>query len=233
MNAPLAAKTQNLAPGRTVLAIDGPAASGKSSVARALARLLGFVYVNTGAMYRAVTWLVVGEGIDPANAAAVERLLAGADLRFGVVNDGDFWQSTIAVNGTDPAPHLSEPAIAANVSKVAAIPKVRELLVARQREYALEHSVVMEGRDIGTVVFPETPLKFYIDASPEVRARRRALEGHQDDLAARDRIDSSRATSPLAIANDAVVIDSSDLTLDQVVHEVYSRLTGKVQQTDQ
>ena len=207
-----------------VIAIDGPAASGKSSVARELARRLGFVYVNTGAMYRAVTWLAVAAQVDPSESEAVAALLEGSDLRFGVAGQGNPRESVILVNGADPAPYLCEPAVNAAVSRIAAIPRVRQILVARQREFALENDVVMEGRDIGTVVFPETPLKFYVDASPEVRARRRAAQGQADDLAARDRSDSSRKDSPLTVAADAQVIDSSDLTIDGVVNSIVARL---------
>ena len=207
-----------------VIAIDGPAASGKSSVARELARRLGFVYVNTGAMYRAVTWLAVAAGVEPSEAEAVGALLDRSELRFRVAGEGTPRESVILVNGADPAPFLCEPGVNAAVSRIAAIPKVRQTLVARQREFACEHDVVMEGRDIGTVVFPETPLKFYIDASPEVRARRRAAQGQADDLAARDRTDSSRKDSPLMIAADAQVIDSSELTVAGVVESILKRL---------
>jgi cytidylate kinase len=207
-----------------VVAIDGPAASGKSSVARELARRLGFVYVNTGAMYRAVTWIALRSGIDVADAKAVEALLEGSAMSFEVIDLGTHRESAIRVDGIDPAPHLSEPSVNANVSAIATIPKVRQALVARQRLYVRDNDLVMEGRDIGTVVFPETPLKFYIDASPEVRAQRRAAQGHQDDLAARDKTDSSRAHSPLAIAADAQVIDSSFLTIDGVAEEILRRL---------
>ena len=206
-----------------VVAIDGPAASGKSSVARLVAHRLGFVYVNTGAMYRAATWLALQKGVAPADSTAVGDLLETAVLEFGAENH----ESTIRIDGVDPSPFLSDAAVNANVSVVAAIPKVREVLVARQREYVRAYNLVMEGRDIGTVVFPETPLKFYIDASPEVRAQRRALQGFHDDLVARDKIDSSRTTSPLKIADGAEVIDSSHLGLEGVVEEVVQRLKRK------
>lgn len=203
-----------------VIAIDGPAASGKSTVARLLARRLGFVYVNTGAMYRAVTWLVIRHGMDPADAPAVGALLEATPMEFGVQDH----ESTIRMDGVDPAPFLNDPAITANVSAVAAIPQVRQVLVERQREFALAHDLVMEGRDIGTVVFPETPLKAYIDASEEVRAQRRSAQGIQDDLAARDKKDSSRSTAPLRIAEGAQIIDSTCLTIEGVVEEVVQRL---------
>ena len=208
------------APRHKVIAIDGPAASGKSSVARLLARRLGCVYVNTGAMYRAVTWLALRRGIDPADAQAVEAMLATAPMEFGMAEN----ESTLRFDGIDPAPFLNAPEVTANVSAIAAIPKVREVLVARQREYARDCDVVMEGRDIGTVVFPGTPFKAYIDASEEVRARRRAAQGIRDDLAARDRKDSTRKAAPLKIAEGAHVIDSTCLTIEGVVDEVIRRL---------
>ena len=203
-----------------VVAIDGPAASGKSTVARLLARRLGFVYVNTGAMYRAVTWLALRHGVDPADAQAVEALLESVPMEFGVVGS----EGTIRMEGIDPAPYLNEPQVAAHVSSIAAIPKVREVLVARQREYARHTDIVMEGRDIGSVVFPETPLKAYIDASEEVRAKRRQAQGIHDDLAARDKKESPRRAAPLLVAQGAEVIDSTCLTVEGVVEEVARRL---------
>ena len=206
-----------------VIAIDGPAASGKSSVARALARRLGFVYVNTGAMYRAITWLAVSKDVPTADATRVQQLLHFTEIECGVA-DGE---STIHLDGTDPTPHLVSDGVNANVSAIATIPEVRRILVAKQRAYARDHDIVMEGRDIGSAVFPDTPYKFYIDASPEVRARRRAAQGLQDSVAARDKVDSTRRTSPLVIAEDAHVIDSSNLTVDGVAGEIVGRLKMK------
>jgi CMP/dCMP kinase len=206
-----------------VIAIDGPAASGKSSVARALARRLGFVYVNTGAMYRAVTWLAVSKGVPTADATRIHQLLHFTDIDCGVA-DGE---STILLDGIDPTPHLLSDDVNANVSAIATIPEVRRVLVAKQRAYSHDYDVVMEGRDIGSAVFPDTPYKFYVDASPEVRARRRANQGLQDSVAARDKVDSTRRTSPLTIAEDAHVIDSSNLTIDGVAGEIVGRLKLK------
>jgi cytidylate kinase len=206
-----------------VIAIDGPAASGKSSVARALARKLSFVYVNTGAMYRAVTWLAVEKNVPVADAGRVQQLLHFTEITCGV-SEG---VSTILLDGVDPTPHLVAEAVNANVSAIASIPEVRRLLVQKQRNYAFDYDVVMEGRDIGSAVFPETPYKFYIDASPEVRARRRAAQGLQDSIATRDKVDSSRRTSPLVIAEDAHVVDSSNLTVEGVVGEIFGRLKQK------
>ncbi len=206
-----------------VIAIDGPAASGKSSVARALARKLGFTYVNTGAMYRAVTWLAVSKGVPPQDATRMDQLLHFTDFQCGVENRS----STIRLDGIDPTPFLVDEEVNANVSAVASHPGVRRLLVAKQRVYANDADIVMEGRDIGSAVFPETPFKFYIDASPDVRAMRRAKQGLQDSIANRDKIDSSRRASPLTIAEDAHVIDSSNLTVEGVVGEIFGRLKQK------
>ena len=206
-----------------VIAIDGPAASGKSSVARALARRLGYVYVNTGAMYRAITWLAVSRDVPTNDAGRVQQLLHFTEIACGLAN----LESTILLDGVDPSPHLVDEAVNANVSAISSIPDVRRLLVEKQRAYASENDVVMEGRDIGSVVFPETPYKFYVDASPDVRARRRAAQGLTDSVTTRDKIDSSRRTSPLIIAEDAHVIDSSNLTIDGVVGEVIGRLKLK------
>ena len=206
-----------------VVAIDGPAASGKSSVARQLAQRLGFVYVNSGAMYRAVTWHVLERGIDPRDRGAVERL---ADkMRFDSQLDGN--ESLVRIDGVDPTSHLRDVRVNDGVSLVSSVPRVREVLVAKMRAYAVDHDVVMEGRDIGSVVFPETPFKFYIDASPDIRSQRRAAQGQMDRIAARDEADSSRSTAPLMIAADAVVIDSSTLTIEEVVNEIVRRLRAQ------
>ncbi len=206
-----------------LIAIDGPAASGKSSVARALARKLGFVYVNTGAMYRAVTWLAVSKDVPPQDPVRMQQLLHYTDFQCGIENG----ESTIRLDGVDPTPFLVSEGVNANVSTAASHPEVRRLLVEKQRAYGAEHHVVMEGRDIGSAVFPETPYKFYIDASPDVRAMRRAKQGLQDSISTRDKIDSTRRTSPLVIAEDAYVIDSSNLTVEGVVGEIFGRLKQK------
>jgi len=213
----------NFPPQHIVIAIDGPAASGKSSVARALAQRLSFAYVNTGAMYRAATWLVVSKGISPDDAERVQALMQSTKITCGLKNG----ESTILLDGTDPSEHLVDEAVNANVSAVSSLPEVRRLLVEKQRAYAATNDLVMEGRDIGSVVFPETLYKFYVDASPDVRAMRRARQGLADSIAQRDKFDSSRRTSPLIIAEDAHVIDSSNLTIDGVVGEIIGRLKQK------
>ena len=206
-----------------VIAIDGPAASGKSSVARAVARRLKYVYVNTGAMYRAVTWYALSKHVPIVDHVRIQQLLHFTEIVCGV-EDGE---STIRLDGLDPTPYLVSEGVNANVSAIAAIAEVRRILVGKQRAYAHDYDLVMEGRDIGSAVFPETPYKFYIDASPEVRARRRAQQGLQDSVAARDKVDSTRRTSPLIIAEDAHVIDSSNLTIDGVAGEIVGRLKLK------
>ncbi len=206
-----------------MIAIDGPAASGKSTVALLLARRLRLAYVNSGAMYRAVTWWMLDHGANPEQADSVLSLLPRLPLECGIENR----ISTIRMAGEDPGKALYSEAVNRNVSAIARIPEVRRMLVDRQREYAKECDLVMEGRDIGSVVFPDTEYKFYIDASPEVRARRRALQGQRDSITERDRADTSRKTSPLTIAEDAHVIDSSNLTIDGVVGEIVGRLKLK------
>ncbi len=195
------------------VAIDGPAASGKSTVAKRLASSLGLVMVNSGAMYRAVTWELLRGGLDPGDSAAVVQALAEMDIICGI-QDG---LSTIAVNGRQLGAELRAPEVNNNVSKVASVPEVRECLVAMQRDYLQDTDVVMEGRDIGSVVFPDTPFKIYIDASEEVRAARRSKDGEADAVAARDAQDSQRKVSPLKISEGAIVIDSSDLTIEGTV----------------
>lgn len=205
---------------RIVIAIDGPAASGKSSVARELARELQFAYVNSGAMYRAATWYVLDRGVDPRDAVRVAACIESAEL----VCDLDGRDSRVLIDGVDPTMHLRDERVNQGVSLVSSVPRVREILVAKMRAYADEHDVVMEGRDIGSVVFPDTPYKFYIDASPEIRSQRRAAQGQTDQIAARDRADSSRTASPLTIAPDAHVIDSSHLSIGGVVAEILREL---------
>src|SRR6476659_10134401 len=206
-----------------VVAIDGPAASGKSSVARALARQIGFDYVNSGAMYRAVTWHVLEKGLPPGDGVAIAGLLDATGIECLHGDAG----SRILIDGVDPTPHLCDDRVNEEVSLVSSVPRVREILVEKMRAYAADRDVVMEGRDIGSVVFPDTPYKFYIDASPDVRLRRRQAQGLRDQIAARDRADSSCRASPLIIAEDAHVIDSSNLTIEGVVGEIIGRLKMK------
>lgn len=195
------------------IAIDGPAASGKSTMARLLAERLGLIMVNSGAMYRAVTWRVLKEGIDPANSESVIALLERIDICCG----SDGIRSTILVDGIDPRDELRSERVNSHVSIVSAIPEVRQKLICMQRDYLKNSSVVMEGRDIGSVVFPETPYKLYIDAAEHVRAARRGNDGEVDSIARRDAADSERKTAPLKVAAGATVLDTTELSIESAV----------------
>lgn len=205
------------------IAIDGPAASGKSTVARKLAERLGLIMINTGAMYRAIAWTSIQKRVDASDAKAVIAMLDSVELSCGVHDGG----STILVDGIDPGDALRADDVNARVSAIAAIPEVRELLVQKQREYLQLDSLVMEGRDIGSVVFPKTPYKLYIDASEEVRLARRSAEGLTDVVSQRDAEDSQRKASPLIVAEGAAVIDSSEMNIDEVVEEALLILATK------
>ena len=205
---------------KTLIAIDGPAASGKSSVARELAKRLGFSYVNSGAFYRLVTWWILDAGVDPLVPEAVATAIGSARLESGF----DGTEAFLRVDGHDAPFHLRDDAVNRSVSPVSRVQAVRDVVMDHLRSLAAERDTVMEGRDIGSVVFPDTPYKFYIDASPEVRKQRRLAQGQKDEIAVRDRIDSSRPNAPLVIAEDALMIDSTHLTVDGVVGEVIGRL---------
>lgn len=205
---------------RAVVAIDGPAASGKSSVARRVAERLGWVYVNSGSFYRAATWSLLAAGVPVEDAAAVSQWMRDATL--GVAEERG--RIYLKINGKDVGAHLHEERVNRNVSQVSQVPLVRERITTLLREFAGHGGVVMEGRDIGSAVFPMSANKFYIDASPEVRARRRAMQGQADDLALRDRLDAGRETAPLCVAEGAVIIDSSHLALEEVVERVVERV---------
>ena len=206
------------------IAIDGPAASGKSTVAKLIARELGYTFINTGAMYRAVTWYLLRQRVNTADTAAVCAALPGIPLSFG--KDGSV--SCVVFGGRVLTDELRTPEVNANVSTVAAIPQVRALLVEKQREYNTREAVVMEGRDIGTVVFPDTPFKYFVTASEEVRAARRAAEGITESITERDRKDSQRSVSPLVQAPDALLVDTSDMSIDEVVAFVVADIRKKL-----
>ncbi len=206
------------------IAIDGPAASGKSTVAKLIAKELGYTFINTGAMYRAVTWYLLQQGVNTADTADVCAALPGIPLSFG--KDGSM--SSVVYEGRVLADELRTPEVNANVSTVAAIPEVRALLVEKQREYNTREAVVMEGRDIGTVVFPHTPFKYFVTASEEVRAARRAAEGITESITERDRKDSERSASPLVQAADALLVDTSDMSIEQVVAFVIADIRKKL-----
>jgi cytidylate kinase len=206
-----------------VIAIDGPAASGKSSVARELARRLGFVYVNSGAIYRAITWYVLRRDIGPDDGVRIAQTVESAQISCRLENN----ESRVCIDDVDPTNHLRDDPVNKAVSQVSTVPEVRKIVTEKMRNYARAHDVVVEGRDIGSVVFPYTPCKFYIDASPEVRFRRRVAEGQRDEIAARDRADSSRRASPLTVAPDAQVIDTSHLTIEEVIDKIVEQLKLK------
>ncbi len=203
-----------------IITIDGPAASGKSSVAREIARRLGWIYVNTGNMYRAATWAALRDALDVSDEAQVAQAAAGWDIVCPLIDQ----RCTVRVDGRDIESELNSEDVNHAVSLVSRVPQVRDRLVAMQRAIGSANPVVMEGRDIGTVVFPDAPVKFYIDASEEVRARRRGMQGQADAISKRDRMDSTRKTAPLMAAPDAIVIDSSDLTLEEVTACVMKEL---------
>jgi len=206
-----------------VIAIDGPAASGKSSVARALAKRLGFCYVNSGAMYRAVTWRALQRRIAVQDPDAVAALAEEARIACELIDN----ESRISIDNFDPSSQLHSDEVNRAVSLVSRVPRVREIINLEMRRCVASRDVVIEGRDIGSVVFPETPVKFFLDASPEVRASRRNAQGQRDEIAMRDRADSSRRTAPLVIAPDAERIDTSDLNIPEVVEEILKRLHAK------
>ncbi len=211
------------------IAIDGPTASGKSAVGSRLAARLGYLFLDTGTMYRAITWLALHRGIDPDDARGLERLAASCDMSVNPGTGAEY--ATIHCDGLDATPHLRDLEVERHVSAVSKVPGVRTALVDRQRAIAGGLAIVMVGRDIGTVVLPGADLKVYLEAPVEVRAERRWREligrGERADLAAvtqamrrRDEIDSTRATSPLRPADDAIILDTGPLTLDGVVQRV-------------
>jgi cytidylate kinase len=208
-----------------VVAIDGPAGSGKSTVARAVAERVGLPYLDTGAMYRSIAFAALRAAVDPEDAEVVGNLAEGIEL--SVEPDG-----TVTVDGVDATIEIRGPEVTRAVSIVAANPRVRAEMVRRQREWADQRGGgVMEGRDIGSVVFPDAVLKVYLDADPEVRAERRskemtdlAYETVAADLARRDALDQGREHSPLRKADGSFVIDTSDLGIDDIVEVIVERL---------
>ncbi len=208
-----------------VIAIDGPSGSGKSSTSRGVASTLGYAYLDTGAMYRAMTWAMLQRGVDVHDAEAVASASAEVVLASGT----DPQHPTIEADGVDVSEPIRGDEVTGAVSPVATVPEVRRQLVDLQRKLIAEAGggIVVEGRDIGTVVAPDASLKVYLVADPVARARRRALELGVEDaeamreaLARRDAIDSNRKTAPLAQAEDAIVVDGTDMTLDEVIDRI-------------
>jgi cytidylate kinase len=222
-----------------VIAIDGPVAAGKSTVAQLLARRLGYFYLDTGLLYRAVTWKALQEGIDPSQADAVANLARGLNvsIRRPSVNDGRL--NDVKVDGRDISLAVRSPQVDANVSTVSAHAAVRDALVEQQRRAVRLPGTVVAGRDIGTVIFPDADVKIYLEANPEERARRRlrqqgawsesGLVETLRQIHERDRVDSTRAIAPLQPPPGALIIDTDDLRPDQVVLrilEVFEARTG-------
>jgi CMP/dCMP kinase len=212
-----------------IIAIDGPSGAGKGTVARAVASALGYKHIDSGAMYRAVGWKALRDGVslDDENAVAA---VAAAPIEIS--------PTRVAIGGRDVTREIRTPEIDRAAAAVARLPRVRTTLVARLRELGADGEIVMEGRDIGTVVFPQADVKVYLDAAPEERARRRASDpAHTGGpaavadvktlLAERDRIDSTRAASPLYAAADAVLVDTTGKSVDSVVREVLGVVRGK------
>ena len=221
-----------------IIAIDGPAGAGKSTVAQKLAERLGLAYVDSGATYRAAALKVLDLGVLPDDVRAVAGVVANADIR--IATDGS--RSRVFLDGADVSEKIRSAEVTVGAAQVSRLPSVREKLIALQRSLASGRGVVMEGRDIGTVVFPDAPLKIFLEANPEERARRRleqetregraaTLEQTAYEIQQRDQLDAERKISPLVAAPDAVKIDSTRLTADQVVERVLdlSRERGLVE----
>lgn len=209
-----------------VVAIDGPAGAGKSTVARALSRRLGVQYLDTGAMYRAVTWAVRDRGLDPADVDSVATLAATLDIDVGL--------DRVTVNGRDVTSAIRTREVTGDVSTVAANSEVRADMRRRQRAWGeVRRGGVIEGRDIGTVVFPDAVLKVYLTASPRTRAERRVMESGGDvnvieaEIAERDMKDSSRSDSPLTSSSDSVIVDTTGRTIDEVVDHLEKLVTER------
>ncbi|AGF72404.1 (d)CMP kinase [Corynebacterium halotolerans] len=233
----MAEQISNMPDGGLILAVDGPSGTGKSTTCRALARRLSAKYVDTGAMYRVATLAVLRAGIDPADTGKV--IEATADLPLAVNDDPD--STEVILNGEDVSDVIRGPEVTGQVSAVSAIPEVRENLVALQRKLAADaHRAIVEGRDIGTTVLVDAPVKAYLTASSEVRARRRydqdTAAGRETDfdtvladVERRDQLDSTRKASPLRPADDAVIIDTSDMTPDDVLDRLVGLVKGSAQ----
>ncbi len=223
---------------RIIIAIDGPAASGKSTAAKILARKLGYVYLDTGAMYRACALAAQRVGIDLQDDAALDALLSSIDIRISFAPGGNI----LYLNGEDVSSEIREPHISQLASAISALRPVREKMVDLQRQMGKDGGVILDGRDIGTVVFPNAELKFFLVAPAEVRARRRFLElqekGHTPsyeevllDMQKRDAADSSRALAPLVAAEDAIQIDSGNYAIEELaelLHQHYLQTVGEL-----
>jgi len=219
-----------------VVTIDGPSGAGKSTISRGLAAKLKFTYLDTGAMYRAVGLAIVRDGIDLSNSEALRRCLAAIELRLAPNGDDDV---RVFLNGEDVSAAIRTPEMGLVASRVSANPLVREKLTRLQREIGEKGGIVAEGRDMGTVVFPAAPCKFYLDATAEERARRRHAQikgkGQDSDyqeildqIVKRDYDDSKRALAPLKAADDAIMVDSSSMSPEAVIDFMLARITEKI-----
>lgn len=215
-------------PATVVIAIDGPSGSGKSTVSRGVATRLGLRYLDTGAMYRAVTWLALHDNIALDDAEALTALAENARLELTTAPQ----PVTVTADGHDVTTAIRGADVTAAVSAVSAVPAVRAAMVRRQREVIGAGGIVVEGRDIGTTVAPDAPVKIFLTANESVRAERRALEtagavaSTRDALSRRDALDAGRAASPMAQAPDAVVVDSTQMSVDEVVEEIVAVARG-------
>jgi cytidylate kinase len=223
-----------------VIAIDGPSGAGKSTLARLLAQRLGYRQIDTGAMYRAMAFLISRSGIDPADSDAIERICREAEIRLDLSNGAQ----RVFANGQDVTDHIRTPEMSLMTSRISALKPVREAMMRAQQEMGRNGGVVLEGRDIGTVVFPDADVKFFLFASPDERGRRRhaeltgngsrvTLEETIKDVSRRDEQDSQRNLAPLRQADDAIPIDSSSLGIEEVLNRMESVILERQNRSNQ
>jgi cytidylate kinase len=221
-----------------IIAIDGPSGAGKSTLGRMIARALNLLYLDTGAMYRAAALAVLRVGVSTQDAAAVALVTARANINLA----GDPDSLRVTLDGRDVSDGIRTEEVSQSASVISTIPEVRRILVQRQREMGAQGGVVLDGRDSGTVVFPDADIKFFLTAEPEARAQRRydeervrardvTFEQTLDNINQRDRRDSTRETSPLAIADDAIVLDSTELSLEEVYERMMSAIRERLRAT--
>jgi len=217
-----------------VITIDGPAGAGKSTIAKILAKRLDFMYLDTGAMYRALTFKAIENNLDLDNSNALIHLAEKVNICLTYLNNGNY---KVFVDNQDVSDKIRTPVLTQNVFKIARIPKVRDIMVQKQREYRKSNNVVMEGRDIGTVVFPDAEIKFYLDADPLLRAKRRFKELKEkgmksnlqilvEEINQRDLYDKNREHGPLKVAADAVIVDTTNLNIQEVVENLLRYIYG-------